>query len=73
MVKSCTISARHLEVRSTHGHSVQALVESDTGLMHEGTPVQKMTGGLDAFANQVVLACSLDQTCEESSVVTRAQ
>jgi hypothetical protein len=73
MAKSCTISAKHLEARSGHGCSAQVPEEPDIDLVHAYTPVHKTTGGLDAFANQVVLAYSLDQTCEESSVVTGAQ
>jgi hypothetical protein len=73
MAKSCTISARHLEARSGHGYSAQVPEEPDIGLVYADTPAHMSTGGLDAFANQVVLACSLDQTCEESSVVTGAQ
>lgn len=73
MERSYTTSTKDLGARSEHGCWAQVPEEPDIGLLHVHTPAHKTTGGLDASANQVVLACSLDQTCEESSVVTGAQ
>ena len=62
-----------LEEHSEHDCLAPAPGELGTGLMAEDTPAQKTFDALDEVANQVMLACSPEQTCEESSVVTRAQ
>ena len=63
---SCTILGKILVEHQEHDDLEQALGAPGTGQTPENTPVQKTIDALGGVANQVVLACSPGQTCEES-------